>query len=262
MEKTMKQDHIVSVDTQACTGCGLCESDCPSGSILVSEGKAIANMQNCIRCGHCQAICPVNAVSLSGFADMPEEITQAMHVDAEALLGQIKARRSVRRFSAREIPQEMIGKIIEAGRYTPTGTNKQGISYTVLIKNIAEYERIGLKLFRGLKRVVDIVYKGLRAIEIDDHFLFKQAKAVIVIKGADPIDAALAASSMEMMAQSLGLGVFYSGFFTMITRVSPKLRARLGIRRGEKAVTTLVLGFPAVQYQRTAQRESAEVLFD
>ena len=149
-----------------------------------------------------------------------------------------------------------------ARRYTPTGTNKQGVSYTVLQQGIQEVEAQAIRLFRGLKRVVDLVYSGLRGIEIDDHFLFKNAKAVIVIKGADAVDAALAASSMELMAQSLGLGVFYSGFFTMVTRLSAKIRKRLGIRRGEKAITTLVLGYPAVRYLRTAQREPADVLFD
>jgi len=185
-----------------------------------------------------------------------------MHVDAASLLGQFKARRSVRQFSAREIAPELIAKIIEAGRYTPTGTNKQGVSYTVLQKNIGQYESVAIKSFRKLKKVVDLVYSGLRGIEIDDHFLFKNAKAVIVIKGADEVDGALAASSMEMMAQALELGVFYSGFFTMVVRLSGKLKRRLGVRMGEKVVTTLVLGYPAVQYQRTAQRETAEVLFD
>ena len=218
--------------------------------------------QDCIKCGHCQAICPQGAVSISGFADAPEPITEQMRVDPEALLGQLKARRSVRRFTSRKIEPELIGKIIEAGRYTPTGTNKQGITYAVLQNNIAEYENKSINLFRKVKRVVDVVYSGLRGIEIDDHFFFKNASAVIVIKGADPVDAALAASSMELMAQSLGLGVFYSGFFTMTTRLSGKLRKMLGIRRGEKAVTTLVLGYPAVKYQRTAQREPADVLFD
>ena len=93
------------------------------------EGKtAVVTGRGCIRCGHCQAICPQGAVSLSGFAEAPEEITPEMHVDASALMGQLKARRSVRQFSAREIPPEFIRQIIEAGRYTPTGTNKQGVS--------------------------------------------------------------------------------------------------------------------------------------
>ena len=258
----MNREHIVSVVPSLCIGCGLCVSDCPTVTMQMQGDTAVAIGSSCIHCGHCQAICPQGAVSLSGFEDAPEAITLDMRVDATALMGQLKARRSVRQFSAREIAPELIRQIIEAGRYTPSGTNKQGVSYAVLQKNIAEYESFGIKLFRGLKRAVDLVYAGLRAIEIDDHFLFKHANAVIVIKGADAVDAALAASSMELMAQSLGLGVFYSGFFSMITRFSGKLRRKLGIRPGEKVVTTLVLGYPAVRYQRTAQRETADVLFD
>ena len=258
----MKQEHIVSINPARCIGCGLCVSDCPTRIIRMTENIAVITTQDCIKCGHCQAICPQGAVSLSGFAEEPEQITPAMHVDADSLMGQLKSRRSVRQFSAQEIPPECIRQIIEAGRYTPTGTNKQGVSYAVLQQGIPEVEAQAIHLFRKLKRVVDIVYSGLREIEIDDHFLFKNAKAVIVIKGADAVDAALAASSMELMAQSLGLGVFYSGFFSMVTRFSAKLRKRLGLGRGEKTVTTLVLGYPAVRYQRTAQREPAEILFD
>jgi ferredoxin len=258
----MKQEHIVSVNPSLCIGCGLCVSDCPTNTMRMESDKAVVTTQACIKCGHCQAICPENAVSISGFDEAPEPITPAMRIDASALSGQLKARRSVRQFSARQIAPELIDQIIEAGRYTPTGTNKQGVSYAVLQKNLAHYEAPSIRLFRRLKRLIDLVYGGFRAIEIDDHFLFKGANAVIVIKGADEVDASLAASSMELMAQSLGLGVFYSGFFTMIARFSGKISRKLGIRRGEKAVTTLVLGYPAVQYRRTAQREAAEVLFD
>jgi Fe-S-cluster-containing hydrogenase component 2 len=258
----MNVTHIVSVDESRCIGCGLCAVDCPTATMQMKDGKAVVTTQDCIKCGHCQAICPQYAVTLSGFADEPEVITPDMRVDAASLLGQLKSRRSVRQFTQREIAPELIAQIIEAGRFTPTGTNKQGVSYAVLQKNLADYEVPSIRMFRRLKRVIDLVYAGFRAVEIDDHFLFKNANAVIVIKGADPVDAALAASSMELMAQSLGLGVFYSGFFTMITRFSGKIRKKLGIRRGEKAVTTLVLGYPAVKYQRTVQREAPDVLFD
>ena len=258
----MKREHIVSVDPSRCIGCKLCVSDCPTSAIRMLDGKAVATMQGCIVCGHCQAICPQAAVSISGFDEAPEEITPEMHVDPGKLLGQLKARRSVRQFSAREIAPELIDQIIEAGRYTPTGTNSQNVSYAVLREHISDYEAPAIHTFQRLKRVIDLVYSGTRNIQIDDHFLFKNAKAVIVIKGEDKVNAALAASSMELIAQSLGLGVFYSGFFTMVLRVSPKLRKKLGIRRGEQAVTTLVLGYPAVKYQRTAQRETPDVLFD
>ena len=258
----MKREHIVSVEPSLCIGCNLCVSDCPTSAIRLVDGKAIATMQGCILCGHCQAICPQNAVSLSGFAEAPVEITPEMHVNPTALLGQLKARRSVRQFSAREIAPELIDQIIEAGRYTPTGTNSQNVSYAVLREHISDYEVPAIRIFQRLKRVIDLVYSGTRNIRIDDHFLFKNAKAVIVIKGEDQVNAALAASSMELMAQSLGLGVFYSGFFTMVLRLSSKLRRKLGIRGGVKAITTLVLGYPAVRYLRSAQRETPDVMFD
>ena len=258
----MKREHIVFVNPSLCIGCGLCVSDCPTSAIRLVDGKATATMQGCIRCGHCQAICPQEAVSLSGFAEEPEKITPEMHVNSTALMGQLKARRSVRQFSAREIAPELIDQIIEAGRYTPTGTNSQNVSYAVLREHISDYEAPAIRTFQRLKRVIDLVYSGTRNIQIDDHFLFKNAKAVIVIKSADMVNGALAASSMELMAQSLGIGVFYSGFYTMIVPLSGKLKRKLHVRHGEKVVTTLVLGYPAVKYQRTAQRETPDVMFD
>ena len=258
----MKREHIVSVNPSLCIGCNLCVSDCPTRAMRLVDGKAVATMQGCILCGHCQAICPQEAVSLSGFAEEPEKITPEMHVNPTALMGQLKARRSMRQFSAREIAPELIDQIIEAGRYTPTGTNSQNVSYAVLREHISDYEAPAVRMFRRLKRVIDLFYGGLRAVEIDDHFLFKNAKVVIVIKGADMVNGALAASSMELMAQSLGIGVFYSGFYTMIVPLSGKLKRKLHVRHGEKVVTTLVLGYPAVKYQRTAQRETPDVMFD
>ena len=75
------------------------------------------------------------------------------------------------------------------------------------------------------------------------------------------VDGALAASNMELMAQAQGLGVLYSGFFTLAANHSAAVRRELGLNRKEKAVTTLVVGYPAVVYQRTAQREKVSARY-
>lgn len=64
---------------------------------------------------------------------------------------------------------------------------------------------------------------------------------------------------MELMAEACGLGVLYSGFFSMAVNRSRFLRKKLGLRRGNKAVTTLVLGYSDVTYHRTVQKEPASV---
>ena len=46
-----------------------------------------------------------------------------------------------------------------------------------------------------------------------DSFFFKGAPLVILVSARNEVDAALASSYTEIMAESLGLGVLYSGFF-------------------------------------------------
>ena len=46
----------------------------------------------------------------------------------------ILTRRSIRKFLDKEIEKEKIEKIIEAGRWTPTGKNAQDVSYIVIDK--------------------------------------------------------------------------------------------------------------------------------
>ena len=76
----------------------------------------------------------------------------------------------------------------------------------------------------------------------------------------DEINASLAASNMELMAEALGLGVLYSGFFARIVNTFPTLRRQLHLTHA-KAVTTLVLGYPNVHYRRTAQKDPADMYY-
>lgn len=47
--------------TEACVGCGACETICPFGAIEMRNGKAY-NTEACTSCGACVDICPVGAI--------------------------------------------------------------------------------------------------------------------------------------------------------------------------------------------------------
>lgn len=73
-------------------------------------------------------------------------------------------------------------------------------------------EQIAVRFAKRLLPVVKLMSPTARNAVIDDHFFFKNAPAAIVVVSKDEINASLAASNMELMAEALGLGVLYSGF--------------------------------------------------
>lgn len=253
------REHSIKIDTVKCIGCGLCQKDCPESNILVANKRAKIISQGCIKCGHCVAICPKEAVSMTGFDEMPIEIKNPTILDSKQLLEAIRSRRSIRHFTNKQVTSEVIKQVIEAGRLTPTAGNAQNVSYLVLKNDIEKYEKIAVRLFRKWMPVVRRINPMAKNITIDKHFFFKNASTVILILSRDKINAALAASNMELMAQACGLGVLYSGFFSMAANHSPSLRKALRLKQKDKVVTALVLGYSDVKYYRTVQKETADV---
>lgn len=198
---------------------------------------------------------------MSGFDEPAIEIKQQTILDPQQLLQAIKSRRSIRRFQEQEVPAEVIDQIIQAGRFTPTAKNMQDVSYIVLKDKLAQCEKDAVKLFRNLKHMVGAVDKSAKQTIIDEHFFFKKAPMAIIIVAKNEINGSLAASNMALMAESQGLGVLYSGYFTKAANLSKKIRHTLNFNKQGKVITTLVLGYPDMKYYRTAQRESPLVTY-
>lgn len=257
----MKEQHIIEVNKDLCIGCGLCKDDCPVNNIYIKNIKSVIKDQNCIKCGHCAAICPKGAITMTGFDDSPIELTNLPTLDSNELLMALKARRSIRKFKNKEVPQEVVQQIIEAGRFTPSAKNAQDVSYIVLGENIEKYEELAVNFFRRIKPIASLLLKDAKKVQIDDNFFFKKAPIAIMVVAKDKISGSLAAANMALMAESLGLGILYSGFFSGVVNYSPKLRRLLNIKSKGLVVTTLVIGYPDVKYRRTAQKETVDVSY-
>lgn len=255
----MRKRHTVHIDSDKCVGCGLCRKDCPVNNIIMQDKKAKVLTQTCIMCGHCVAVCPKAAVSMTGFDEPPVEIEGPTRLDPRVLAEAIRSRRSIRQFSNRPVAPDAISQIIEAGRLTPTGGNVQDVSFIVLEDKLKRAERMAVHAIRRLLPLVRMAVPMARRIEVDGHFFFKKAPAAVMVVARDKVDGALAASNMALMAEACGLGVLYSGFFTHAANHLPSLRRKLGLGRGRRVVATLVIGYPAVKYRRTAPKETASV---
>ncbi|MBQ0066510.1 MAG: nitroreductase family protein [Firmicutes bacterium] len=249
---------MIIIDKNKCIGCSLCVKDCVAFDLKVKNGKAVAANKSCIQCGHCEAICPKGAITITGFHDKTIEMEQ-VRLNPKEYLESIQTRRTVRQFTSQSIPQEVIDMILEAGRLAPTGGNGQGTSYIILDQKKEVCEQIAVQMFRKGINLGKRLIAFLSNMEIDDHFFFKKAPLVILIMGKDKVSASLAAQNMATMAEANGLGVLFSGFFTTSVNLSKKIKKELGISRKEKAVTTLVIGYPAVKYNRTVHRKDIKV---
>lgn len=252
--------HEILVDKAKCIGCGLCVIDCPVNNIELVNKKAHIKSKRCVKCAHCLAVCPVAAVSMTGFSELPYEFDIQPRANPKKLLDAIRARRSIRQFTDKTIPNYVLEDVIEAARWTPTAKNAPSVSFVLIQDRIKEAEALALSLFRTLLPPAKLLSLVSKEIEIQDDFFFKGAPLAISIISKDKISASLAASNMALMAEAHGLGVLYSGYFSFSVNLLPSLRKLLGLSRKDKIVTTLVLGNQRVTYHRTALKRPASII--
>jgi nitroreductase/NAD-dependent dihydropyrimidine dehydrogenase PreA subunit len=258
---------MIQIDKEKCIGCGDCCGDCPSNILVFENSKARPIADKCLLCGHCIAICPTAAVLIDEYdmKEVKEYQADTFDLDEDSLLNAIKFRRSVRHFQDKPVEPEKIAKIIEAGRFSPTGTNAQDVSYIVVQNEIMTIQNMAMKTFRrafnvykAISKVIKLPYDAAK-FELDDNFMFKGAPALILVVSGNSVNAALASANMALLAEAQGLGVLYVGFFTIIANVSARIKRLLQLPRHQKVITCLAIGYPAVHFLRTVPRNKPKI---
>lgn len=259
---------MIHIEQAKCTGCGQCANDCVASNISLLDGKAQSSGP-CILCGHCVAVCPSEAVSIPEYDMEDVELCDQARFgfEIDTFVHTVKCRRSIRQYTGQPVERAKLEHIIQAGRYTATGSNSQSCRFIVVQDSLPALKDI---LWDGIDTAVqnqpDAFPAGLlaslqrftamRAQGTD--YLFRDAPAVLYIASESPVDAALAAQNMEMAAISQGLGVLYNGFLVYAAQLNPAACEWLDVQKKPIAVCML-LGYPKVAYRRSAPRKAADV---
>lgn len=241
-----------------CVRCGLCSELCVARIIgRDAEGVPFVSPENerkCIRCGQCVSFCP-NSCCYLDYQDERVPVDKAMFPSTESAETLLRSRRSVRRFKADPVPENVVRRIIETTRYAPTARNVQPVRWVVAMEReklvefgdmIADFfeefaiqnpDDKGAQVRKSIAGVwrkgTDILLRGA-----------PQLAVALVKKSHDfPEDGAIALTYFELAAHSMGVGCTWAGFFTTAARSYARLSEAVGVRDDELLAGGQMFGY-------------------
>jgi nitroreductase len=170
------------------------------------------------------------------------------------LMSIIKGRRSIRRFQEKPIPEELLQRILEGVRWSPSWNNTQCWEI-IVIREAATKEKLRDSLTPRNPAVVGITeapvvlalcgklqsagyYKGQATTKLGDWYMF---------------DLGIATQSLCLTAHSLGLGTVIVGSLE-----HDKAKAVLGVGERYQLVALIPVGYPAKESAAPKRREISE----
>jgi len=294
--------YEVTIDTERCKKDGLCAMTCPVAVIQQDEKATVPkisdeHMEHCIACGQCMAICPQSAIRHSEF---PATTIWAIQFEqmptTEQVMALLKTRRSIRAFRDKPLAKEIIERIIDGARFAPSGHNSQSTEFLVVqdkaVLNqvsamVIEYlqfeiRRFANPLFRTLALLADrdLAESGLHEIPGFKRMIqMFESGADPILNGAPvllafharrtvgfaDVNAQLALQNASLVAHSLGIGHFYTGWVVSPGR-APMARAwnrsipnLIGIPPGNELYGALALGYPIPKFKNMIERKPPQI---
>lgn len=157
----------------------------------------------------------------------------------------LKSRRSVRKFTSEPVEEQMIEKVLQAGRWAPSGLNNQPWRFAIIedaglkqeVSKLTHYEKIVLEA-----RVLIPVF-------LDTGKSYHREKDI------QGIGACI--QNMLLEAHSLRLGAVWLG---EIIRNGDRIREILGVDKTLELMAVIALGHPDEQPEITTRKELEELV--
>lgn len=264
---------------EKCTRCEKCIAACPLLLLAANAGGLPEYRQDkqsqCIACGHCAASCPENAF----VAEFPSNLKrQALNAGqaatAEQLEDFLKSRRSIRIFKERQIPKEILMKLLETTAYSPSGKNAQPLQWKIVYEQ-AKMAEISNLVMRWMKTAVDERLPVARLMKLKDVVDIWENRVDIILRRSPHLIMACAPSKnpfardagpialtyFSLAAHAQGIGTCWAGFFQLALSFSSELKKFVSLKEDESCFGALMAGYPDVEFYSIPGRKVPDVLW-
>jgi nitroreductase len=163
----------------------------------------------------------------------------------------IKGRRSIRRYQSKEVPEEVLNRVLEAFQWGPSFGNVQCWEL-IIIKDPAIKEALRATLAKGNPAKKSITEAPL-LIAICAKLKssgYDKGEALTQIGDWSMYDLGMANQNLCLMAHNLGLGTVVVAWFD-----HDRVNEILGVPTGYKALTIIPLGYPTADAKAPDRRE-------
>lgn len=188
-------------------------------------------------------------------------------VPPDVMLNTIRCRRSIRQFTDGRIPRETLEQILEAGRFSPTASNAQSVSYIVFQTERDDLRRISMEEFRKFREPQAFARlfpppKSPDRVEFDNEdFLFKGGDTVILTPFSRSGGCRHRLGQYGAGGKLPGNRHGVCGLLRGVGRPEPRLRQWIGLQESDRVVTCLSMGYPAVRYLRSVPRKPLQAVW-
>ncbi len=166
----------------------------------------------------------------------------------------VKERRSIRHYSDREIPQDLLDQVLEAVQWSPSWANTQCWEI-VVIKDGETKSKVQETIAKGNPAAKAMVAAPVVLAVCGRQKTSGYYKGEITTKFGDWLlyDLGIATQSICLAAHSLGLGTVVVGLFK-----HDQVKEILLIPDGVEVVSLIPIGFPAKGSGAPKRRETSE----